>query len=279
MERVWSYVRAGALIQYKGSIVGVLRDIRKHLGGLQPRDIDEYLSELDREHVASPHFDGGWSSSDEDSSPDESEDEYMPPMSARRASQGEGRSSESDEGWTEDPTPPNLHPFTATPGITVPVPLTVLGFIHLFLKRELLEYLVLQRLQPEGHTRNNSDRLILVRTVLDYIREPEGGHRSSSNTSFSWPSKMPTYYLPLEERADRRANFARPAAAPAAAAPADNAPADDAPAAAAPADDAPAAAAPADDAPAAASPCCRAPPPLLTTPLLLPAPPSPLLVG
>ena len=35
-----------------------------------------------------------------------------------------------------------MHPHTARPGITVPVPTTVLGFVQLFLTRELLEYFV-----------------------------------------------------------------------------------------------------------------------------------------
>ena len=35
-----------------------------------------------------------------------------------------------------------MHPFTAAPGLTVPVPTTPLGFVQLFLTREVLEYLV-----------------------------------------------------------------------------------------------------------------------------------------
>ena len=64
---------------------------------------------------------------------------------ARRKGRGRGASpsgSDSDEGWSEDPTPPVMHPFTVAPGLTVPVPTTPLGFVQLFLTRELLEYLV-----------------------------------------------------------------------------------------------------------------------------------------
>ena len=50
--------------------------------------------------------------------------------------------SDSDEGWSEDPTPPVMHPFTVAPGLTVPVPTAPLGFVQLFLTHELLEYLV-----------------------------------------------------------------------------------------------------------------------------------------
>ena len=60
---------------------------------------------------------------------------------ARRQGRGRG-ASPSDEGWSEDPTPPVMHPFTAAPGLTVPVPTTPLGFVQLFLTREVLEYLV-----------------------------------------------------------------------------------------------------------------------------------------
>ncbi|XP_064108750.1 piggyBac transposable element-derived protein 5-like isoform X1 [Macrobrachium nipponense] len=209
----------------------VLRGIRKHLGGLQQRDIDEYLLELDRERVESPYFDGSWSSSDEDITSDVSDDEYLPPMSVgepqpeselefsgfsdyegeseeeeeapivagrdktesdgesegdgpvgrvgvrsraarasarprrrsqRRGSLGEGSSSEGDEGWLEDPTPPNMHPFTATPGLTVPVPLTALGFIQLFLTRELLEYLVAETADYARYCREE------LQTTLSY---------------------------------------------------------------------------------------------------------------
>ena len=35
-----------------------------------------------------------------------------------------------------------MHLFTVAPGLTVPVPTTPLGFVQLFLTRELLEYLV-----------------------------------------------------------------------------------------------------------------------------------------
>ena len=62
---------------------------------------------------------------------------------ARRQGQGRGQGAPPrDEGWSEDPTPPVMHPFTAALGLTVPVPTTPLGFVQLFLTREVLEYLV-----------------------------------------------------------------------------------------------------------------------------------------
>ena len=62
---------------------------------------------------------------------------------AHRQGRGRGRGAPpSDEGWSEDPTPPVMHPFTAAPGLTVPVPTTPLGFVQLFLTWEVLEYLV-----------------------------------------------------------------------------------------------------------------------------------------
>ena len=69
---------------------------------------------------------------------------------ARARGRGQGRADGSSSrspvggGWSEDPTPPSRHPFTATPGLSVPVPTSPLGFIQLFITRELLEYLVLE---------------------------------------------------------------------------------------------------------------------------------------
>ena len=65
----------------------------------------------------------------------------------RRGGRGRARSCSPEggdvsDGWTEDPTPPNMHQFSPVPGLTVPVPTTPLGFIQLFLTRELLNYLV-----------------------------------------------------------------------------------------------------------------------------------------
>ena len=51
---------------------------------------------------------------------------------------------EEDAGWSEDPTPPRRHPFTAAPGLTVPLPISPLGYLQLFLTRELLEYLMVE---------------------------------------------------------------------------------------------------------------------------------------
>ena len=64
----------------------------------------------------------------------------------RGRARGRARSpaSSGDEGWSEDPPPPPpvMHRHTARPGLTVPVPTSVLGFVQLFLTRELLEYFV-----------------------------------------------------------------------------------------------------------------------------------------
>ena len=61
----------------------------------------------------------------------------------RRGGRGRARSPEGgdvSDGWTEDPTPPNMHQFSPVPGLTVPVPTTPLGFIQLFLTWKLLNY-------------------------------------------------------------------------------------------------------------------------------------------
>ena len=66
------------------------------------------------------------------------------PRGSRGRARGRSRSpaSSGDEGWTEDPTPPVMHPHEERPGITVPVPTTALGFVQLFLTKELLAYFV-----------------------------------------------------------------------------------------------------------------------------------------
>ena len=66
------------------------------------------------------------------------------PRGSRGRARGRSRSpaSSGDEGWSEDPTPPVMHPHEERPGITVPVPTTVLGFVQLFLMKELLAYFV-----------------------------------------------------------------------------------------------------------------------------------------
>ena len=48
------------------------------------------------------------------------------PRGSRGHARGRGCSrspaSSGDEGWSEDPTPPVMHPHEERPGITVPVP-------------------------------------------------------------------------------------------------------------------------------------------------------------
>ena len=61
------------------------------------------------------------------------------PRGSRGRGRARGRSrspaSSGDEGWSKDPTPPVMHPHKERPGITVPVPTTVLGFVQLFLTK------------------------------------------------------------------------------------------------------------------------------------------------
>ena len=186
---------------------GLLRGIRRRMGGMSNLDIDGYIMQLERDQEDEvPRVRDEWSSEDDITPDEDSGDEYLPPGAtgggeresdldfsgfsaleeeeeaqlyepdpdsdsdgesegdgpvqqrgegghacggARRKGRGRGRGraappagSDSDEGWSEDPTPPVMHPFTVAPGLTVPVPTTPLGFVQLFLTRELLEYLV-----------------------------------------------------------------------------------------------------------------------------------------
>ncbi|XP_069184484.1 piggyBac transposable element-derived protein 4-like [Procambarus clarkii] len=90
---------------------------------------------------------------DEDFDSDESEESDV--ETATRARRGTGARprarrtrrttrtpapTDSDDGWCSDNTEPFVDNFTGTPGLTVPVPSTVLGFIQLFLTQKLLKY-------------------------------------------------------------------------------------------------------------------------------------------
>ena len=63
---------------------GVLRGIRKRMGGMRDKEINDYLMHLDREDRDISVGGGVWSSSDEDISADDSEDEYRPPGDRER---------------------------------------------------------------------------------------------------------------------------------------------------------------------------------------------------
>ncbi|XP_069177116.1 piggyBac transposable element-derived protein 4-like [Procambarus clarkii] len=94
---------------------------------------------------------------DEDFESDESEDseesEVEIATHARRGTGARARArhttrttrtpapTDSDDGWCSDNTAPFVDNFTGTPGLTVPVPTTVLGFIQLFLTQKLLKYI------------------------------------------------------------------------------------------------------------------------------------------
>ncbi|XP_069156457.1 piggyBac transposable element-derived protein 4-like [Procambarus clarkii] len=91
---------------------------------------------------------------DEDFASDESEEsEESEVETATRARRGTGARTrdrrttrtpaptDSDDGWCSDNTAPFVDNFTGTPGLTVPVPTTVLGFIQLFLTQKLLKYI------------------------------------------------------------------------------------------------------------------------------------------
>lgn len=55
-------------------------------------------------------------------------------------SENDGLGFEDDEGWSTNPDPPNILPFSGTAGMIGPIPTTPLGFIQLFITRTLLLY-------------------------------------------------------------------------------------------------------------------------------------------
>ncbi|XP_069176586.1 piggyBac transposable element-derived protein 4-like [Procambarus clarkii] len=118
---------------------------------------------------------------DEDFDSDESEESDV--ETATRARRGTGARArarrttrttrtpaptDSDDGWCSDNTEPFVDNFTGTPGLTVPVPSTVLGFIQLFLTQKLLKYVAyetnLYASQSQG-----VDKLIKVRSLMQYL--------------------------------------------------------------------------------------------------------------
>ncbi|XP_069176223.1 piggyBac transposable element-derived protein 5-like [Procambarus clarkii] len=83
------------------------------------------------------------SSSDEDissESEDESDEEAPAPPRDDRTCPVPKRARLGDE-WNRSNTPPIVDNFTATPGLTIPLPATPLQFLQLFFTRAVVEYL------------------------------------------------------------------------------------------------------------------------------------------
>ena len=59
-----------------------------------------------------------------------------------RTPQDDSESDIDERGWSQDPTPPVLPEFTVQPGLQIKMLTTLLGFLHLFITRELPEYLM-----------------------------------------------------------------------------------------------------------------------------------------
>ena len=143
---------------------GVLRGIRRRMGGWTQLDIDGYITQMqtERDHDEMPRVHNEWSSEDDITPDEDSGDEYLPPGATvggdldfsgfsafeeeeeaelyepdpdsdsdgesegdgpvqqrgeggreRGGARSRGRGAPpSDEGWSEDPTPPVMHPFT-----------------------------------------------------------------------------------------------------------------------------------------------------------------------
>ena len=55
----------------------------------------------------------------------------------------EGGDSGDDE-WSQDPTPPEILPFTEVPRLCIPVPTGILGFFQIFFSVEVLRYFCIE---------------------------------------------------------------------------------------------------------------------------------------
>nr|XP_045600572.1 uncharacterized protein LOC123759506 [Procambarus clarkii] len=82
--------------------------------------------------------------------------------------------TDSGEGWCSDNTPTFVDSFTGIPGLNVPVPSTLLGFIQLFLTQSLLKYMTyetnLYASQSNARTGTNTNKRWEPMTVKDMAR-------------------------------------------------------------------------------------------------------------
>ena len=67
---------------------------------------------------------------------------------------GDSGGDSGDDGWSQDPTPPEMLPFTEVPRLCIPVPTSILGFFQIFFSVEVLRYFCIEtnayaRLQRE----------------------------------------------------------------------------------------------------------------------------------
>ena len=140
-------------------------------------DVGSDVAELFREDESEMEFSGFVNSSDseglvesgdsESESDSDSEDERerrrggggrrraRAGRRARARGRGQRRRNvdDDDAGWSEDPTPPIMHPFRPIPGLAVAAPTTPLGFLQLFLTRELLVYLMAETVSYANYMR------------------------------------------------------------------------------------------------------------------------------
>nr|XP_045590883.1 piggyBac transposable element-derived protein 4-like [Procambarus clarkii] len=101
------------------------------------------FSSDNEETATSDEFDESSSEESCEGSEDEAGDEGRPKPPIRRR-EGRLQQPNPDDAWSSDNTPPFVDSFTATPGLTVPVPTTPVQFIQLFLTRALIEYITVE---------------------------------------------------------------------------------------------------------------------------------------
>nr|XP_045604935.1 piggyBac transposable element-derived protein 4-like [Procambarus clarkii] len=93
--------------------------------------------------ASSDEFDSSSSEESSEGIEDEAADVGRPKAPVRRRA-GRLQQPNPDAAWSTDNTPPIVGSFSATPGITVPVPITPLQFVQLFLTRALIEFITVE---------------------------------------------------------------------------------------------------------------------------------------
>nr|XP_045590633.1 piggyBac transposable element-derived protein 4-like [Procambarus clarkii] len=93
--------------------------------------------------ASSDEFDSSSSEESSEGIEDEAADVGRPKAPVRRRV-GRLQQPNPDAAWSTDNTPPIVGSFSATPGITVPVPITPLQFVQLFLTRALIEFITVE---------------------------------------------------------------------------------------------------------------------------------------
>ena len=137
--------------------------------------------------------------------------EFREEEEEERAEFEEEEEEEEDAEWTTDPTPPTLLDFTAIPGLTCAVPTSPLGFLQLFLTKELLmyfmqetndyaEFCIYEMLYPSSYSWSGCNvdliaKYLGLRMMMGMLRAPTERMYWRRNSKFAQPCFFQTMSL------------------------------------------------------------------------------------